>query len=80
MIPNTNQSPWPENCRFPAHAAIYDLIYNPFETKLVKDARAQGLSAITGRGMLIEQAALAFQLWTGKQVAREIMLSAVGES
>jgi shikimate dehydrogenase len=80
MIPNTDQTPWPENCRFPAHAAIYDLIYNPFETKLVKAARAQGLSAITGRGMLIEQAALAFQLWTGKQVAREIMLSAVGES
>jgi shikimate dehydrogenase len=80
MIPNTNQSPWPEKCRFPTHAAIYDLVYNPFETKLVKDARAQGLSAITGRGMLLEQAALSFQLWTGKQVAREIMLSAVGES
>jgi shikimate dehydrogenase len=80
MIPNTDQSPWPENCRFPTHAAIYDLVYNPFETKLVKDARAQGLSAITGRGMLLEQAALSFQLWTGKQVAREIMLSAVGES
>lgn len=77
MSPNTDQSPWPENCPFPPHAAIYDLVYNPYETKFVKEARAQGLSAITGQGMLIEQAALAFELWTGKQVSREIMLSAI---
>ena len=77
MSPNTDQSPWPENYPFPPHAAIYDLVYNPCETKFVKDARAQGLSAITGLGMLIEQAALAFELWTGKQVPREIMFSAI---
>jgi shikimate dehydrogenase len=80
MSPNTDQSPWPGNVPFPPHALIYDLVYNPSQTKLVKDARTQGLSAITGRGMLIEQAALAFQLWTGKQVSREIMLSAMEES
>jgi shikimate 5-dehydrogenase len=44
------------------------------------DAQAQGLSAITGLGTLIEQAALAFELWTGKQVSREIMFPAVEES
>jgi shikimate dehydrogenase len=77
MSPKTDRSPWPENLLFPQHAAIYDLIYNPRETKLMIDARAQGLSAITGQGMLVEQAALAFELWTGKQVPREIMLSAV---
>jgi shikimate dehydrogenase len=75
-----DQSPWPGNVPFPPHALIYDLVYNPSQTKLVKDARTQGLSAITGRGMLIEQAALAFQLWTGKQVSHEIMLSAVEAS
>ena len=80
MSPNTNESPWPESRPFPQHAAIYDLVYNPWETKLVKDARAQGLSAITGRGMLIEQAALAFQHWTGKQVPPEIMASAIEAS
>jgi len=77
MAPDIDQSPWPENCPIPAQAAIYDLVYNPFETKFVKDARAQGLSAITGRGMLIEQAALAFELWTGRQVSRKIMSSAM---
>ena len=80
MSPNMDQSPWPGNIPFPQHALIYDLVYNPSQTKLVKDARTQGLSAITGRGMLIEQAALAFQLWTGKQVSQEIMLSAMEES
>jgi shikimate dehydrogenase len=80
MSPNIGQSPWPGNLLFPQHASIYDLVYNPPQTKLVKDARSQGLSAITGRGMLIEQAALAFQLWTGKQVSPEIMLSAIEES
>ena len=80
MSPNSDRSPWPENLLFPQHAAIYDLVYNPGETRLVKEARAQGLSAITGQGMLIEQAALAFELWTGKQVPREIMLSVVEES
>src|SRR5687768_10626670 len=80
MSPNTDQSPWPDKLPVPQYSAIYDLVYNPCETKLVKDARAQGLRAITGRGMLIEQAALAFQLWTGKQVPREIMSSAIEAS
>ena len=80
MSPHPDQSPWPENIPFPQQAAIYDLVYHPYETKLVKDARAQGLSATSGRGMLIEQAALAFQLWTGKHVPREIMSSAIEAS
>jgi len=80
MSPNVDQSPWPEDLPFPPHAAIYDLVYNPRETRLMKDALAEGLPATTGLGMLIEQAALAFEIWTGKQVSREIMLSAVEDS
>ena len=52
---------------------IYDLVYNPRETKLVRDARAQGLNATTGLGMLIEQAALGFEFWTGHTPPREIL-------
>ena len=80
MSPNTDQSPWPENLPFPQYTAIYDLVYNPYQTKLVKEARAQGLRAITGQGMLIEQATLAFELWTGKHISREIMWLAMEES
>ena len=80
MFPDAEQSPWPENLPFPPRAAVYDLVYNPRETKLVKDAHLQGFQAITGRGMLIEQAALAFELWTGKKVSREVMSSALEDS
>jgi shikimate dehydrogenase len=78
MIPNTDLSPWPEDLSFP-NAAIYDLVYNPQETKLVKDARAQGLHATTGLGMLVEQAALAFEIWTNCNPPREILFDAVNQ-
>jgi shikimate dehydrogenase len=77
MTPNVDQSPLPENTVFPKQTKIYDLVYNPRETKLVRDARAQGLQATTGLGMLIEQAALGFTLWTGIQLPDEIFRSAV---
>jgi shikimate dehydrogenase len=78
MTPNVGQSPWPENINFP-EAIIYDLIYNPRETKFVKDARAQGLSATTGLGMLIEQAVLAFEKWTGQNPPRDVLYTSVVE-
>jgi shikimate dehydrogenase len=80
MSPNTDQSPWSENLPFPPHAAIYDLIYNPRETRLVRDARRKDLQATTGLGMLIEQAALSFEIWTGQSPSREIMRTSIEQS
>ena len=77
MTPNIEVSPLPENMIFAKNTFIYDLVYNPRETKLVKDARAQGLSATTGLGMLIEQAALAFEKWTDANADRAAMQKAV---
>jgi len=77
MWPNIDDSPWPENLNLPNNAIVYDLIYNPSETKLVKGARAAGLIAVTGLGMLIEQAALAFERWTGIPANRDAMRNAV---
>jgi shikimate dehydrogenase len=77
MAPNIDRSPLPENLSLPQHVAIYDLVYNPIETKLVKNARLKGLKATTGLGMLIEQAALSFELWTGKSPSREVLRNAV---
>ncbi len=77
MTPNIDQSPLPEKLSLPSNAFIYDLVYNPRETKLVKDARAQGLNATTGLGMLIEQAALSFEIWTGHTPPREIMRDSI---
>ncbi len=80
MTPSIDGSPWPETLPFPPHAAIYDLVYNPRETKLVRAARSQGQPATTGLGMLIEQAALAFEIWTGQNPSREIMRASVEQS
>ena len=77
MTPNTETSPLPENTVLSKNTFVYDLVYNPRETKLVRDARAQGLSASTGLGMLIEQAALAFEKWTGAKADRDAMQKAV---
>ena len=79
MWPDKDQSPWPEAIPFPRAAAIYDLVYNPRETKLVRDACAQGLAARTGLGMLIEQAALAFEKWTGYSPPLEALWRAVDQ-
>lgn len=77
MTPNTEGSPLPESATMPFTLAIYDLVYNPRETKLVRDARASGCSATTGLGMLIEQAALAFEIWTRSSANRAAMRKAV---
>jgi shikimate dehydrogenase len=77
MTPNVDQSPLPENTVLPKQTKIYDLVYNPRETKLVRDARAQGLQATTGLGMLVEQAALGFTLWTGIRLPDEVFRTAV---
>jgi shikimate dehydrogenase len=77
MTPNVNNSPWPTDFPFPENAAVYDLVYNPRETLLVRNARAAGLPATTGVGMLIEQAALAFEIWTGREAPRDVMRDAV---
>jgi shikimate dehydrogenase len=77
MHPHPDASPWPPNLPFPQDAEIYDLVYNPPETTLVKDARDAGLNATIGLGMLIEQAALAFERWTGVSVPRMVLREAV---
>jgi shikimate dehydrogenase len=73
MSPNMNASPWFESVPFPRGAFVYDLVYNPADTLLTRQARAAGLRAATGLGMLVEQGALGFELWTGKTAPRKLM-------
>ncbi len=77
MTPAVDTSPWPENIPLPEGIAVYDLVYNPRETRLVSESRAAGLSAATGLGMLIEQAALAFEIWTSCHPPRDVLWQAV---
>jgi shikimate dehydrogenase len=77
MSPAIDTCAWPEALNFPPQAAVYDCVYNPRETLLVKRARAAGLKAETGLGMLLEQAALAFEIWTGATADLEATRKAV---
>ncbi|HEU4673559.1 MAG TPA: shikimate dehydrogenase [Candidatus Limnocylindrales bacterium] len=63
--------------RLPAHATVFDLVYVPPETPLLTAARARGLRAANGSEMLIAQAALAFERWTGVGGMEGVMREAV---
>lgn len=79
MQPHTGESPWPRDVPFPDNAVVYDLVYNPMETRLVRDARRAGRKVVSGLGMLVEQAALSFERWTGLPAPREVMMEAAYE-
>lgn len=77
MHPNADACPWPQDVPFPKTACLYDVIYNPAETKLMKLAAQAGLPTRNGLGMLIEQAALSFECWTGFHPSRSLMMDGV---
>jgi shikimate 5-dehydrogenase len=45
---------------------VYDLVYNPVETRLLREARAAGCKTLGGSAMLTAQAAEQYRLWTGE--------------
>ena len=47
-------------------AAVFDLIYNPLETKLIKESKKKGIKSINGLDMLIYQAQRSFYCWLNK--------------
>jgi shikimate dehydrogenase len=58
-------------------AAVYDMIYRPAETTLLKVAKAAGCRTANGTGMLLHQGARALELWTGRTAPVEIMRDAL---
>lgn len=65
--------PIPANLQFPEQLLVADIIYQPFETPLLKLAQSQGNPTINGLGMLLFQAAEAFQTWTGKEMPTDLI-------
>ena len=59
---------------------VADLIYNPVQTNLLRDAAQRGLRTVNGLGMLIYQGVLAFKIWTGLDPQVEVMRAAVEEA
>jgi 3-dehydroquinate dehydratase/shikimate dehydrogenase len=72
-----------DECFFPGNIPadiVFDLVYNPFDTLLLKRAREQGKKTVPGLEMFIEQAVRQFELWTGETAPRAIMLKAAVET
>ena len=63
-----SSQPIPTSIVLPEKLLVADVIYQPFETPFLKWARNQGNQSINGLGMLLYQAAEAFELWTGKEM------------
>lgn len=62
MAPNRNDSPLKITDLHP-HQVVYDIVYNPLHTQLLRDAQARGAQIVTGIGMLVHQGALSFKHW-----------------
>ncbi|WP_291292868.1 shikimate dehydrogenase [Enterococcus sp.] len=71
MKPNEDESPLKDSRLLRESLAVYDVIYNPRETRLLKEAKATGAKTANGLSMLLFQGAAAFELWTGKQMPIE---------
>ena len=59
---------------------VFDMVYNPMDTVLVRHAREQGKTVIPGLDMFIEQAVRQFEIWTGDSAPRAAMLKAATEA
>ena len=78
MHPNTENSPVrKEEVVFLRDRICYDLIYNPLETKFLRDSRHLSYRSIGGLGMFIQQGSRSFQLWTGKDFPHQKIQSAL---
>ncbi|MGL1936643.1 MAG: shikimate dehydrogenase [Fibrobacterales bacterium] len=64
MHPNEDASAVSADYIYPGQI-VYDIVYNPRETKLLKDAAAKGAKTVQGLGMLAYQGVKSFEIWTG---------------
>jgi shikimate dehydrogenase len=72
MSPNIDETPVPARLLKPG-LVVFDIVYNPIKTRLLREAEAAGVKAIGGLDMLVWQGALAFEKWTGHKAPLELM-------
>jgi shikimate dehydrogenase len=73
----------PDETPVPAQAhragtVVFDMVYDPVETRFLREARAAGCTVVDGREMLVAQAAAQFETWTGVEAPVDVMRAAVG--
>ncbi len=76
MAPKTEASLVPEGM-LRSDQVVFDAVYTPFETKLLRIAREAGARTVPGLGMFVHQAAIQFELWTGQDAPIDVMTEAV---
>jgi shikimate dehydrogenase len=76
MWPHGDASPWPADLPIPPGALVYDLVYRPERTLLLRQAEAAGCATQGGLEMLVVQGAAAFELWMGQRPPLEVMMAA----
>ncbi len=72
MTPDIDETPVTSDLLRP-DLIIFDIVYNPIKTRLLREAEAAGAKTISGLDMLIWQGALAFEKWTGLKAPVELM-------
>lgn len=75
MKPKPQESPVPIKL-LRRDLSVMDIVYNPIETRLIKDAKSMGAVVIGGIEMLIYQGAASFEIWTGKSAPIQVMKKA----
>ncbi|MCC6458476.1 MAG: shikimate dehydrogenase [Caldilineaceae bacterium] len=78
MTPNVDTLPWLPELPFQPDQVVYDLVYNPRQTRLLAQAARDGAQTIGGIGMLVWQGAIAFERWTGVTPPVDVMRQAIG--
>ncbi len=76
MHPNVDESPVHPSVLKPG-LTVFDTVYTPENTMLIKEARSRGCHVLTGVDMFVRQAALQFQLFTGQEAPVDLMRSVV---
>ncbi|MDY6834579.1 MAG: shikimate dehydrogenase [Chloroflexota bacterium] len=71
--PDEQCSPVSEDV-IPSTTFVYDVVYNPADTVLLRKARSAGAAGLGGLSMLVYQGAVSFELWTGKDAPVELMM------
>ena len=77
--PMENETPLRASA-IPKDALVYDLVYNPLETPLLREAKKAGARVLGGLTMLVYQEAASFELWVGKEAPLDIMLRRAREA
>ena len=80
LYPNVDEMPKIDLDSIKPTMFVQDVIPNPTETALIKELHRRGIPCATGAGMLINQAALNIEMWTGRKPDKEVMYRALEEA